>query len=80
MVPADTNLLPLCSAASWLWNVELGGGAGYAARPTVQLVARLGAVAAWLRGRCAGKLMRVVGSLGELLLSGLPLRPMCLVG
>jgi inner membrane protein COX18 len=36
-----TNLLPIASALSWIANVEIGGGAGYASLPGARLAARL---------------------------------------
>jgi inner membrane protein COX18 len=36
-----TNLLPIASALSWLANVEIGGGAGYASLPGARLAARV---------------------------------------
>jgi YidC/Oxa1 family membrane protein insertase len=40
-----TQLLPIMSNLSWLWQVEMGAGAHYAASPNVRLVARVLAVA-----------------------------------
>jgi membrane protein insertase Oxa1/YidC/SpoIIIJ len=40
-----TQLLPVASALSWLVNIEMGGGAFYAAKPGLRLAIRLGAVA-----------------------------------
>ena len=36
----QTQLLPILSNLTWLWQVEIGAGAYYAAMPRVRLVAR----------------------------------------
>jgi membrane protein insertase Oxa1/YidC/SpoIIIJ len=41
----DTKLLPILSALTWIWQVEMGAGVHYAALPGVRLGARLCSVA-----------------------------------
>jgi YidC/Oxa1 family membrane protein insertase len=41
----STHILPIVSALTWLWNVEMGAGVFYGASPSLKLAARMSSVA-----------------------------------